>query len=96
MKRVKCLSEVPKTPHWAIFEFSTITIPGDERSRTNPGHGYPESTETTVNYTCFTSEEEWKTAIAARMTYCSGGVPNFAAARVTPASIVTNMSVTVT
>lgn len=23
----------------------TIHIPGDERSRTHPGHGYPESTE---------------------------------------------------
>jgi hypothetical protein len=30
---------IPKGSHWAIIEFGSITILGDERSRTNPGHG---------------------------------------------------------
>lgn len=36
-------NDVPNTPHFAVIIFNTRTvhIPGDERSRTNPGHGYP-------------------------------------------------------
>ncbi|KXK08643.1 MAG: hypothetical protein UZ21_OP11001000634 [Microgenomates bacterium OLB22] len=35
--------EVPSGAHYAILIFTTRTIhhEGDERSRTNPGHGYP-------------------------------------------------------
>lgn len=36
----------------------TITIPGDERSRTHPGHGYPESQETTITLHDFKDEAE--------------------------------------
>jgi hypothetical protein len=34
---------IPMYPHDAIlvFESSTTHVPGDERSRTHPGHGYP-------------------------------------------------------
>lgn len=41
-------SDIPSKPHFAIIMFNTtsVHIPGDERSRTNPGHGYPERTET--------------------------------------------------
>lgn len=41
-------SDIPSKPHFAIIRFNTtsVHIPGDERSRTNPGHGYPERTET--------------------------------------------------
>lgn len=41
----KKLSELPNFPFFAILTEISITIPGDERSRTNPGHGYPEHTE---------------------------------------------------
>ena len=58
--------EIPVGDHWAIITFGSISIPGDERSRTNPGHGYPESTEITTAYEVFTSEAEWKAEIAAR------------------------------
>lgn len=30
---------------YAALVSRSVTIPGDERSRTNPGHGYPEHTE---------------------------------------------------
>jgi hypothetical protein len=33
---------------YAAFITRSQTIPGDERSRTNPGHGYPEHTVTSV------------------------------------------------
>lgn len=39
--------------HWAIIQDHRVTIPGDERSRTNPGHGYPEFIETFQSYRAF-------------------------------------------
>ncbi|QIG70155.1 hypothetical protein EVB87_055 [Rhizobium phage RHph_N28_1] len=48
--------------HFAVLEFVNVTIPGDERSRTHPGHGYPESTEQYTKFHVFTSQqrlEEW-------------------------------------
>lgn len=37
-------------------------VPGDERSRTNPGHGYPEGfeTTTTTEFKEFASQDELK------------------------------------
>lgn len=48
--------------HLCVLEFVSVTIPGDERSRTHPGHGYPESTEQYTKFHVFTSQqrlEEW-------------------------------------
>jgi len=61
-------SDIPSVPHFAIMTFGTIHIPGDERSRTNPGHGYPAHTETKVTYYVCDNEEEWKREIHSRMT----------------------------
>lgn len=57
------LESVPGVPHWAIIKTASVTIPGDERSRTNPGHGYPEHTETFITYKAFTSVGEWEAEI---------------------------------
>lgn len=40
--------KMPAGEHWAIliFETSSTYVEGDERSRTNPGHGYPAHYET--------------------------------------------------
>lgn len=59
----KNASEIPRGEHWAILTFGSVTIPGDERSRTNPGHGYPESTETTISYAAYLNEESFKIAL---------------------------------
>ena len=66
MKYVNSKPDMIDGPHFAIIEFSSIHIPGDERSRTNPGHGYPASTEPVVKYIAFTNEEEWKEKIIER------------------------------
>jgi hypothetical protein len=57
MRRVKGPGDVPEGPHYAvlIYDKKSVHIPGDERSRTNPGHGYPEHTEE------FDSFEHWVT-----------------------------------
>jgi hypothetical protein len=53
-----------KGPHFAVLVFSneSVTIPGDERSRTSPGHGYPEHTQTyeTVEYYATINQSEWE------------------------------------
>lgn len=58
---------VPMHDHYAIITTSsrTTTTAGDERSRTHPGHGYPERTETIVStdYQAFDDVEEWKAEI---------------------------------
>jgi len=59
--------DVPQGEHYAIVVFGSIWIPGDERSRTNPGHGYPEHTEPRVMYIVFKDREEWEREIHRRM-----------------------------
>jgi hypothetical protein len=47
MKLVEKALDVPKTEHYAILVYKQHSVyhEGDERSRTNPGHGYPAYTE---------------------------------------------------
>ena len=57
--------------HLCVLEFTSVTIPGDERSRTHPGHGYPEHTESYANLIRFENQaalEEW---ILSRSRYSS-------------------------
>ena len=62
MKRVNSPADIPAHPHYAIlvYKSQSVTIPGDERSRTCPGHGYPEHTEiyTSFEHYISTVEEE--------------------------------------
>ncbi len=60
MKTITKPDDFPVLPDYkfAVLEFGSITIPGDERSRTNPGHGYPESTETTTTLHTFDTQQE--------------------------------------
>lgn len=47
---------------YAALVTKSITIPGDERSRTHPGHGYPEHTEESLELVTFVSKsamEAW-------------------------------------
>ena len=58
--------DVPQEEHFVILEFDSVYIPGDERSRTNPGHGYGEQTLPVVNYIAFASRQEWEMEVHAR------------------------------
>jgi len=91
-------SELPKTPFWAILSTSATHIPGDERSRTNPGHGYPAHTVNSISMEVFTKEAEWKKAIARKVEdqtkYGLHG-NDFFACFINPATISTQISVDV-
>ena len=49
--------------NYAIIRTDSIHIEGDERSRTNPGHGYPAHTILNEVITEFATKEEWEEKI---------------------------------
>ena len=52
-------SDVPKTKHWAILVFSTISIPGYDRTD-------PPDSKQIVEYLAYTDQGEWVEAIKER------------------------------
>lgn len=58
MKYVHSKQEFNPGSHFAVLVFSYVHIPGDERSRTNPGHGYPAEDRPVVQYISFDSRDE--------------------------------------
>jgi len=95
MKWIHNKNEVPKEPHFAIIEFSRYWVEGDERSQTNPGHGYPGHYENKCEYIVFECEGEWKNEIEKRMNSAFGKKDNFVAVRVTPANVSTQVTVNI-
>ena len=94
------LNQIPDSPHWAIISSDSFWIEGDERSRTNPGHGYPGHTETTISYQAFTDEGEWMQEVIRLSTPTQFGgrtvTPKaFKAVKVIPATIKTKVYVEV-
>lgn len=59
--------QLPQGEHWAIIKGISVFIPGDERSKTNPGHGYPESTEHHITYQAYKTEKDFKEAFMDEM-----------------------------
>ncbi len=88
---VSTKDKFPSAPHWAILKFSTTHVPGDERSRTNPGHGYPAHTENNVDYQAYYTEEKFMSALQQLEDGFSKG--NYVAFKVEPLTIKTTISV---
>jgi len=66
-KHVSKPGDIPQGAHWAIISSQSVHIPGDQRSRDAPGHGYPERTETYISYEAFTSEADFKAEVERRL-----------------------------
>jgi hypothetical protein len=92
MKYCSHTSDIPTEDHYAIVCFVSITTPGDERSRTNPGHGYPEHTDNYATYIAFADHEEWEKEINQRLTSTYGN-KDFVAMKVSRAIIETSHTV---
>lgn len=88
-KYPQSISELSDEPFLAILKSKSIYIPGDERSRTNPGHGYPESTEHSFDIEVYDSEEGWKKEVERLTTRKE----KFKAVQIRPASIKMTISV---
>lgn len=76
---------------WAIIEVETTFIPGDERSRTHPGHGYPAST---VSHTVYREYDNWDKFVN-EVKRKTARKDNFRAVEVTPVEIKTEVVVRV-
>lgn len=95
MKLCNNKDDVPTDKHFAIVIFSTYHVEGDERSRTNPGHGYPAHTEHKAEYRAFTSKQEWEQEVAKLANQKGYSSANFVALVVQPATITTEVKVNV-
>ena len=82
-------SKIPTENHWAIITTSSYFVPGDERSRTNPGHGYPEHSIEQIEYESFTDVEKFKQQIV----YLQSKGRAFRAMEVNPCKIEVSVSV---
>lgn len=49
-KFISSIQDVPNEEHYVVLEGKSTYVPGDERSRTNPGHGYPAETIHSLSY----------------------------------------------
>lgn len=90
MTNVTIKKQMPLVHHWAIVTYVNTCIEGDERSRTNPGHGYPAHTISTTQYAAFVSEQDWKEKIE---LYEEHGIP-YSAMRVMPAVVSKRVDIT--
>jgi hypothetical protein len=62
-KFVNTAADLPDVEHWAVIRTDGVHIPGDERSRTNPGHGYPAEIRNFLSYQAYFTEEKLLQAI---------------------------------
>lgn len=79
---------------YAIIEFGSIFIEGDERSRTNPGHGYPAHSVDNTKVYLFSSKEEWEKEITNRTTKVFSNT-GFKAVIIKPVKVETKISVVI-
>ena len=94
-KHPTTVSELPSEASYAILYPESITIPGDERSRTNPGHGYPEHSVDYWRIEMFASKEEWEAEISRLSKRKSHSHEEFKAVRMIPAKVSTIVNVSV-
>jgi len=84
------IQSIPKEPHWAIITETSQYVAGDERSRTHPGHGYPDHYETTIQYTAYLDEDDWN----ARILRLAEHNDSFTAIKALPATVRKEVVVT--
>ncbi len=85
------LSHIPSTEHFAILTEVSVYIPGDERSQSHPGHGYPASTETYLSYEAFTDRALWEEKV--QLLHARG--TRFRAMKVQPAHMASSLHIQV-
>jgi hypothetical protein len=95
-KYVHQATDVPDKEHWVIVKTDGVYIPGDERSRTNPGHGYPASTKNFLSYEVYLTEEKLLAAIKELEEPRYGGNrTEYKVLKVTPMNVKKQMTITV-
>ena len=98
-KYVSKLEDLPQTECFVIAKTLTIHTEADERSRTNPGHGYPASTDHYVQiFLVFPDEESFKVELARQVKEASFSVASYPVRgfKLTPYTTKTVVTVEVT
>jgi hypothetical protein len=85
------VAELPGGDFFAILTPKTTRIPGDERSRSAPGHGYPEHDEQSWILEVFPTFEAWKQEI----DFCTKRGKVFSPVQICPARVQTTTTVEV-
>lgn len=85
------VSELPNQGFFAILTTTGVYTPGDERSRTNPGHGYPASTDYYWTMQVFQNRKAWEDEVKVLAERKS----EFKAVFIEPANIQTSISIDV-
>lgn len=81
---------------FAVVYTESVHIPGDERSRTHPGHGYPEHTQHYSVFKDFKDEAEFRAWVEYEMRPGRFGTPRkFQAFRCTPVAITTEFKINI-
>lgn len=84
---------IPDEPHFAVVveDKQYVYHPGDELSKSCPGHGYPEHVETinSIKYESYDSKERWE----ARIISLTNDRKKFKAIRAYPAKVKTIIEV---
>lgn len=81
--------QLPDETFYAILRPESVTVPGDERSRQCPGHGYPEHTVHHWSMQVFASREAW----ASEVERMGQDGKDFKAVKVTPARVTRSVRV---
>ena len=96
-KFVSQVTDIPDREHWVIVKTDGVHIPGDERSRTNPGHGYPERTQNFLSYQAYFTEAKLLEAIKELEEPRYGGNrTEYKVLKVTPMNVKKQTSISVT
>jgi hypothetical protein len=94
LKFVNSLDDIPQTECWVIVKGTSVHHEGDERSRTHPGHGYPEHTDHFVQvYEVFTDEEIFKSQLAHEVKEAHFGGSSVRGFKFTPYTTKTTVEV---
>ena len=87
--------QLPKLQHFAALVFGTIHIPGDERSRTHPGHGYPAQDRRIVDYVAFDGESQMLDWVRQQEAKTAMLKPQYRIIMARPCEIIVKTEVTV-
>jgi hypothetical protein len=87
--------DIPDVEHWAIIEQDSVYIPGDERSRTNPGHGYPAQTRDFISYEMYLTEDKLLQAIKELEDPKYGSKKDYRVIKVTPMKVSTSLNISI-